>query len=106
MKAPMMIAVTAPPGIPRVRREIMEQLGKAFLISGYLPAAIFLLVHQLVLFPRWTGGSLNLFGAGAPSAGEGAGSLEGLSAVLSDALNWLLLPLLLPPRLLPLLSPA
>jgi hypothetical protein len=74
---------------------IMEQLGKAFLISGYLPAAIFLLVHQLVLFPRWTGHSLNLFGAGASSAGEGTGALEGLSAVLSDALNWLLLPLLL-----------
>jgi hypothetical protein len=74
---------------------IMEQLGKAFLISGYLPAAIFLLVHQLVLFPRWTGHSLNLFGAGASPAGEATGALEGLSGVLSDALNWLLLPLLL-----------
>lgn len=74
---------------------IVGHLGKAFLISGYLPAAIFLLVHQLVLFPRWTGGSLNLFGTPGSSAGEATGTLEGLSGVLSDALNWLLLPLLL-----------
>jgi hypothetical protein len=32
---------------------IPEKLGRAFLIAGYLPATLFVVVHQLFLFPRW-----------------------------------------------------
>ena len=66
---------------------IMAQLGKAFLISGYLPAAILVFFHQILLFPRWTGNPLNLFGSGIISAGEAKDALDSLPVLISEALT-------------------
>lgn len=83
---------------------IMAQLGKAFLISGYLPAAILVFVHQVLLFPRWTGKPLNLFGSGILPAGEAQEALNSLPVLISEALTWLVLPLLVGMLLLALNS--
>jgi hypothetical protein len=32
---------------------VLEGLGQIFLIAGYLPSALFVLAHQVFLFPRW-----------------------------------------------------
>ncbi len=83
---------------------IMAQLGKAFLLSGYLPAALLIFLHQVLLFPRWTGAPLNLFGAGIIPAGEAKDALESLPVLISEALTWLILPLLVGMLLLALNS--
>ena len=41
--------------------DVLKELGRAFLVAGYLPAAVFVLAHQLFLFPRWLDGRVSLF---------------------------------------------
>lgn len=73
--------------------DVLEKLGQSFLIAGYLPAALFVLAHQLFLFPRWLGTSLSLFQTLAPE--EGAEAAWQWTYLVDQSLTTLLLPLLL-----------
>jgi hypothetical protein len=66
---------------------VLERLGQIFLIAGYLPAALFVLVHQAFLFPRWLDQPFTLFETNAAD--------PQWSDLLGEAITLLLLPLLL-----------
>jgi hypothetical protein len=72
--------------------DILEKLGQAFLIAGYLPAALFVLAHQIFLLPRWQGQPIALLRTTPP----GGGAMQAEWVYLVDqAVTLLLLPLLL-----------
>ncbi len=73
--------------------DVLEKLGQSFLVAGYLPAALFVLAHQLFLFPRWMGTSISLFQTPAPE--EGAEAAWQWTYLVDQSLTTLLLPLLL-----------
>jgi len=73
--------------------DILEKLGQSFLIAAYLPAALFVLAHQLLLFPRWLGTPISLLQT--PVAGEGVEPAWQWAYLVDQGLTLLLLPLLL-----------
>lgn len=72
---------------------IADRLGKTFMIAGYLPALLFVIAHQLLLFPRWQieGGLL----LQTPAPEEGAAAAWRWTYFIDQTLTILLLPLLL-----------
>src|SRR5260221_7021577 len=70
----------------------LEKFGKSFLVVGYVPALLFIVVHQLFLFPLWIGGSLNLF---APQSLAGVAPSGTDVGVISSGLTTLVLPLII-----------
>lgn len=73
--------------------DILEKLGQTFLIAGFLPSALFVLVHQLFLLPRWLGKSAVLFQTPMPE--EGADAVWRWTYLVDQTVTTLLLPLLL-----------
>jgi hypothetical protein len=73
--------------------DIFGKLGQAFLIAGYLPSALFILAHQLFLFPQWLGKTVALFQTPVPE--EGAGAVWRWTYLIDQSVTALLLPLLL-----------
>jgi len=71
----------------------LEKLGQAFLIAGYLPAAIFILAHQLFLFPRWLGKTVLLFQTPIPE--QSTNAAWSWTYLIDQTITLLLLPLLL-----------
>jgi hypothetical protein len=67
-------------GISSALKTLFEQLGKAFFISGYLPAALFVALNQYLVFSdRFGGRSLALF---APDFKLGPFTGDNLAAVI------------------------
>jgi hypothetical protein len=73
--------------------DVLERLGQAFLVAAYLPAALFVLAHQLLLFPRWLGTPFSLFQTTIPE--EGVEAAWQWTYLVDQGLALLLLPLLL-----------
>ncbi len=73
--------------------DVLEKLGRAFLIAGYLPAALFVLAHQLFLFPRLFGKTVSLFQI--PGSAEGADAASQWVYIVDQGVTLLLIPLLL-----------
>ncbi|MFQ6101166.1 MAG: hypothetical protein ACE5OS_08020 [Anaerolineae bacterium] len=73
--------------------DVLEKLGQSFLIAAYLPAALFILAHQLFLFPRWLRASISLFRTPVPE--EGVEAAWQWTYLVDQSLTTLLLPLLL-----------
>lgn len=71
----------------------LEKLGQAFLVAGYLPAAIFVLAHQLFLFPRWLDNTILLFQTPVPE--QGTDVVWRWAYLIDQTITMLLLPLLL-----------
>jgi hypothetical protein len=75
---------------------VLEKFGKTFLIVGYVPALLFVLAHQWLIFPVWLGYPLTIFGLPPVTAEEAAGgSAPQLPFILSINVTTLVLPLLI-----------
>jgi hypothetical protein len=72
---------------------ITERLGKTFMVAGYLPALLFVVAHQLLLFPSWQVTSGFLMQTPAPE--EGASAAWRWTYFIDQTLTILLLPLML-----------
>jgi hypothetical protein len=68
---------------------MLEKMGQAFLVAGYLSAVLFVVAHQLFLLPRWLGQPISLL---QTDAAQAAGEWVYL---IDQSLTLLLLPLLL-----------
>ena len=73
--------------------EVLEKLGRAFLIAGYLPAALFILAHQLFLFPRLLGRTMTVLQT--PGLTEGAEKASQWIYIVDQSITLLLLPILI-----------
>jgi hypothetical protein len=73
--------------------KVLEKLGQAFLVAGYLPAALLVLAHQLFLFPHWLGKTVVLLQTPVPE--EGADAAWRWTYLIDQSITTLLLPLLL-----------
>jgi hypothetical protein len=73
--------------------DILEKLGQAFLVAGYLPAVLFVVAHQLYLLPHWLGHSITLLQVGQAEATAEVGFQW--VYLVDQGLTLLLLPLLL-----------
>jgi hypothetical protein len=73
--------------------KVLDKMGQAFLVAGYLPAALFVLAHQLFLFPLWLGNSIALFQTPVPE--EGADAAWRWTYLIDQSVTALVLPLML-----------
>lgn len=75
---------------------LIEKLGKSFLLAGYFPSLLFVLLHQIFLFPIWLKRELSIFTPQqVQNADEIPNLLKQLPAILSIDLTIILMPVII-----------